>query len=146
MTRKTLSGGCLAAALMACSAVAGAGEVSVGNSILFNDADEFALKRAILDYERMRVTGSSVEEAVATPDSPNIFVSALAYYGEGQWTVWANGYRVTPGHQAPGFTVVAVSEETAEIAVGGGKPAHFALRPYQTWRSRTNDVVEGIFP
>lgn len=135
------------AAVMAFSMSASAqNEMLAANSILFSGAEEIAVKKAILDYERMKVTGSSVEEAVATPDIPNIFVSALAYYGEGQWTVWANGYRVTPQRQPPGFTVVEVDENKAEIAVGGAKPARFFLRPYQTWRSRTNDVVEGIIP
>lgn len=118
------------------------------NSLLFYEGDAHALSQAIRDFDRMRVTGAVVEEkqAEAPPDVPNIFVSALAYYGEGDWTVWANGYRVTPTRQPPQFSVIAVNADKAEIAVGGSKPARFFLRPSQTWRSRTNDVVEGIVP
>jgi len=147
MTAKRVA--CLAVALLSWAmAVAAQPNQPIvgGSSILFNDTEEIALKKAILDFERMKVTGSSVEEAVAVADVPNVYVSALANYGEGQWTVWANGYRVTPGHQPAGFTVLSVSDDQAEIAVGGGKPAHFMLHPYQTWRARTRDVVEGILP
>jgi len=148
-------GGYLAAA---CAAVLLAGfgpasaqeDVPLPRSLLFNETEATAVTRAILDFERMKVTGTaSVEETTIgapPPALPNVFVSALASYGEGRWTVWANGYRVTPGHQPPDFTVISVNDDKAEIAVGGSTPAHFMLHPYQTWRSRSNDIVEGIVP
>jgi hypothetical protein len=138
---------CLAAAMFAVAAAASAQEDKPPfDSILFSDDEAIAVKKAILDFERMKVTGSTVEEVTAVSEVPNIFVSAVADYGEGKWTVWANGYRVTPQRQPTGFTVVSVSGESAEILVGGSSPAHVTLRPYQTWRARTNDVVEGIIP
>ena len=152
MMARTISG-CLMAACAAVllgSGPAAAGEdVPLPRPLLFNEGEAGAVTRAILDFERLKVTGTAapVEEPGANaPESPNVFVSALAYYGEGQWTVWANGYRVSPGRQPPAFTVISVNDERAEIAVAGSKPAHFMLRPYQTWRSRFNDIVEGIVP
>ncbi len=116
-------------------------------SLLFPEADAAALAKAIADYNRMKNTGVVAEESAAPPpDVPNIYVSGLAYYGDGAWTVWANGYRIVPGRQAPDFSVVSVSEDAAEITVGGSKPARFVLHPYQTWLARSNDIVEGIVP
>jgi len=123
------------------------GGVPSSKSFMFNSQEAGELAKALADFERMKSTGNAVEETAAPPpDVPNIYVSALAYYGEGQWTVWANGYRIVPGKQAPNFSVVSVNEDRAEIAVGGTKPARFMLHPYQTWRARYNDIVEGIVP
>ena len=117
-------------------------------SLLFDPAEVATLTKAIADYERSKIAGAPViEDKEAPPPSvPNIYLSGMAYFGQGQWTVWANGYRIAPNRQAPNFTVVAVNDSEVEIAVGGSDPARFKLRPYQTWRSRSRDVVEGIVP
>ena len=116
-----------------------------GKSLLFAPADASAISKAIADFERTKTTGV-VAEDVRPPDVPNIYVSALAYYGEGEWTVWANGYRIVPNRQPPDFTVISVTQDSAEISVSGSHPARFVLHPYQTWLSQSDDVVEGIFP
>jgi hypothetical protein len=77
---------------------------------------------------------------------PNVYVSAVVDVGDGRWTVWANGYRITPGHQPPRFNVLSVADGTVEIAVPGDDPARFRLHANQTWRSRQRDIVEGIVP
>lgn len=80
------------------------------------------------------------------PRIPNIYVSAVLDFGAGDWTVWANGLRVTPDQQSPLFKVVAVHGNTVEISVTSDGGRRIALQPYQTWRSRQRDVVEGIVP
>jgi hypothetical protein len=82
----------------------------------------------------------------AKPRVPNIYVSAVLDFGGGQWTVWANGLRVTPTRQPPMFKVVSVSGNTVEIVPRAQPSTHIRLQPYQTWRSREGDVVEGIVP
>jgi hypothetical protein len=82
----------------------------------------------------------------AKPALPNIYVSAVADYGSGRWTVWANGQRIAPGRKAPGFRVVAVRDDRVEILVDGDPPERVVLRPHQTWLSASDDIVEGIIP
>ena len=90
------------------------------------------------------------QKAAATdaskPHLPNVYVSAILDFGDGNWTVWANGLRVTPNSQSPLFHIVAVRGNSVDIMVPGDGGGRFVLQPYQTWRSRQKDVVEGIYP
>jgi len=114
-------------------------------SLLFTPTEADAVAKAMAEFDRMNVTGQSVEEAAA-PQGTNIYVSAIVDYGEGRWTVWANGYRISPERQPPQFTVLAVKDDLAEIRVSGDKQDRILLRPYQTWLARSHSIVEGIFP
>jgi hypothetical protein len=85
-------------------------------------------------------------QEAARPRLPNIYVSAVLDFGGGNWTVWANGLRVTPNSQSPLFRVVSVRGNAVDIFVPGQDGGRFVLQPYQTWRSRQKDIVEGIYP
>jgi hypothetical protein len=143
---------CLWAAFAVLLAVAGplfAAEepaVSQRKPLLSRPESVAALNKAIADFQRMEQTGQKIEEGAPAPRAPNIYVTAIADYGGGQWTVWANGYRINPNRQPPDFTVLAVNTDRAEIEVKGEQPIRVTLRSAQTWRSRSQDVVEGIFP
>jgi len=155
MTRRYWMG-CLMAALCA----AGAGEAQTGpgaapahsaeKRTLMYTAEELAqITAAINEANRpktMAVVQAATTEDNAPPPIPNIYVSAVADFGDGHWTVWANGYRIGPGRQAPGFQVVAVQDDQVDIVVQADPPAHIVLRPHQTWMAQSNGVVEGIFP
>ena len=120
---------------------------SAAKPLLFSPEETASLEKAVADYERLETTGQKSEEAAAPPSAtPNIFVTAIADYGEGQWTVWANGYKISPGRQPPDFSVLGVKTDQAEIMVPGEQPVRFTLHSYQTWRARSKDIVEGIFP
>jgi len=128
---------------------AGAAEVAVppSKSLLFSPEDAAAIAKAIADYERLETTGQKSEDTnVPPPSVPNIYVTGIADYGDGLWTVWANGYRISPNRQPPGFKVVGVTADRAEISVAGEQPVLLKLRVAQTWRARSKDIVEGIFP
>ncbi len=116
-------------------------------SLLFGSDDVASVRRAIAVFTGATVSGTDQgsDTAVVKVVQSNIFVSALVDFG-GHWTVWANGYRIEPGHQPPGFRVLSVKEDKVEIATDGEQPARFQLRPYQTWRAMQHDVVEGIVP
>ena len=141
----------------------GAGAIFVppSGSLLFSDIDADSIQRAIAAFERMSnlpvaeiEQSQSQAQAEASPGVrgvrpsgvPNVYVSAVMDFGEGQWVVWANGYRISPEHQAPEFSVVSVKKNSVEVFVPGDQPARFHLHPYQTWRSRHHDIVEGILP
>lgn len=99
----------------------------------------------------VRAKAQAQEEAAAAaynsgPHLPNVYVSAILDFGDGDWTVWANGLRVTPAQQSPLFHIVAVRGNAVDIVVPGAEGGRFVLQPFQTWRSRQKDVVEGIFP
>ncbi len=119
-------------------------------SLLFGPDEVTAVRKAIA-----ALTGASAPEGgqvnsdvaeAAKLVAPNIFLSAVVDLGNGQWTVWANGYRINPGHQPPGFRVISVKENTVEIIAEGEQIARFRLHPYQTWRAAQHDIVEGIVP
>ena len=134
-------------ALAAAGGPAVAADVAPGKSLLFSADEAAALSKAVAEYERAETPGQKAEENAAPPPAtPNIFVTAIADYGDGQWTVWANGYKISPNRQPPDFTVVDVKADQVEIAVQGEQPTRFTLHSYQTWMSRSKDVVEGIFP
>jgi len=138
----------LVLAVMVSCVSAGATDMGApSKSLLFSPEEAAEVSKAIADYERLETTGQKSEDIVAPPPSvPNIYVTAIADYGDGLWTVWANGYRISPNRQPPGFTVTGVSQDRAEISVPGEQPIRLSLRVAQTWRARSKDIVEGIFP
>jgi hypothetical protein len=115
-------------------------------SLLFGPDEVAAVRRALAAQNSTAVPEASTvpEEMKATVS--NIFVSGLVNSGDGQWTVWANGYRISSDHQPPSFRVVSVKENDVEIVTGGEQPVRFHLRPYQTWRAAQHDIVDGIVP
>lgn len=126
-------------------AAAGARAEEARKSLLFSPAEAAAIAKARADFERLNQVGPAVEEEAA-PQTPNIYVSAIANYGGGRWTVWANGYRIVAGRQPASFTVLAVQDDYAVIKVSDEKQEKIVLRPSQTWLSRSHQVVEGIVP
>lgn len=117
-------------------------------SLMFTAQDMAKIVGAINDGSKPR---SAIQAPVAPGQPakavlPNIYVSAVADYGSGRWTVWANGLRIAPGREAPGFKIVAVRDDRVEIMVDGDPPERVVLRPHQTWLSASDDIVEGIIP
>ncbi|WP_199175496.1 hypothetical protein [Telmatospirillum siberiense] len=124
------------------------GEPGAGGRTLLFSAEEAAAIRRALAGQSEGGASADMEKAVSAGKggAANIFVSALVDLGNGQWTVWANGYRISPDHQPPGFRVISVKENDVEIVTLGDEPARFHLRPFQTWRAARHDIVEGIVP
>ncbi len=120
-------------------------EAPTRTSLLFTPAESAAIGKALSEVGRPQLAAPTSTEP-NRPVIPNIYLSAIAEFGPGHWTVWANGYRIAPGHQPPGFEIVAVHDDRVDIAVASDPPARFSLQPHQTWLSRSNSVVEGIFP
>ena len=115
------------------------------SSLLFSTGEVAEIQRALSEVGKT-VTPVQAEADAAAP-IPNVYVSAVAQYGRGRWTVWANGYRIAPGRQAPEFTVLAVlDDDRVVISVPGDRPARFTLQPHQTWLAASDSVVEGIVP
>lgn len=122
-------------------------------SILFTPDEMSAIEQAFVDRDHpssaqvaAQAQAAAINEEALRPRIPNIYVSAVLDFGGGEWTVWANGLRVTPDQQSPLFKVVSVRGNTVDISVTSDGGTRISLQPYQTWRSRQRDVVEGIFP
>ena len=109
-------------------------------SLLFSPAEVVAIRRAL----NHTATAADEQASVVVTTVPNIHVSAIADLGDGHWTVWANGWRITPGHQPPGFQVVSVHDDEVDLIVDDGPGVRVRLHPSQTWRAAYHDVVEGI--
>ncbi len=127
------------------------------DSVMFSDSEFFAIKKAIADHDHPIVKQHEEIAAQATAEKeesieaarrkvPNVYLSAVMDFGGGDWTVWANGLRVTPDHQPALFQVVGVRGNAVDFVVPGDGGDKFELQPYQTWRSQQRDVVEGIYP
>lgn len=145
----------LIAALVAAGPPAFAEEPPAGRkpSLIFTESELSTVEKALAAYDKISGNGAAAESE--TPGGPdempattqtNVTVSAVMDFGGGNWTVWANGYRIQPGHQAPGFTVVNVKDDMVDIVVPGEQEARVRLKPHQTWRARHRDVVEGLAP
>ncbi len=125
-------------------------------SVLFAPDEFQAINQAFADHDHPSAAQLASQRQAAAivaatveaqqPRIPNIYVSAVLDFGGGDWTVWANGLRITPDQQSPLFKVVAVRGNTVDISVTSDGGTRIALQPYQTWRSRQRDVVEGIAP
>jgi hypothetical protein len=117
-------------------------------SLLFDTAEAESMQKALSEVGKPRapVAPDPADQADTAPAIPNVYLSAVAQFGPGQWTVWVNGYRIVPGRQAPGFQVLSVRDDQVEIAVTGDPPARFVLRPNQTWLAQSDAIVEGIVP
>ncbi|HIJ63640.1 MAG TPA: hypothetical protein HPQ04_13175 [Rhodospirillaceae bacterium] len=124
-------------------------------SLLFTEGEVGAIEKGQTIFDRLNGNPSAADSeapsAAGTEETPlstqpNVTVSAVMDFGNGDWTVWANGYRIRPGHQAPGFTVIAVRHDVVDILVPGEQEAHLRLKANQTWRSRHRDIVEGLAP
>lgn len=122
-------------------------------SLIFSDIEMSAVEKALSAYDKISGnSGPSESETPGGPDEmpptsqPNVTVSAVMDFGDGNWTVWANGYRIRPGHQAPGFTVVGVKNDVVDIVVPGEQETRLRLKANQTWRARHRDVIEGLAP
>jgi hypothetical protein len=125
-------------------------------SLMFTPEEVQAIDKAIADHlhppaemVEAKSQAAAADAALAElrkPHQPNIYVSAVVDFGGGDWTVWANGLKVTPDRQSPLFQVVAVNGDTVDIVPRAQPGTHVRLQPNQTWRSRQGDVVEGIVP
>ncbi len=126
------------------------------NSVMFTPAELAQIAKAVEDHLHPRAVeiakasaaaaSLAAQTAIAKPHVPNIYVSAVLDFGGGDWTVWANGLKVTPGRQSPLFRVTSVSGNSVDIEVPSEAGLRVRLQPNQTWRSREHDVVEGIVP
>lgn len=139
-------------ALPPCSARAEEAPVVRKPSLIFTEQEVIAIEKAVNAFDKAQgvigtpdneASGSGGTEELPAVTQPNVSVSAVMDFGNGDWTVWANGYRIRPGHQAPGFTVVAVKDDLVDIVIPGDQEARVRLKSNQTWRARHRDVVEG---
>jgi hypothetical protein len=138
----------LALLVLSMPAVAQETPAQAKRSLMFTAPEMAKILGAINDVNKPRSAAQApaVPGQPAKPALPNIYVSAVADYGSGRWTVWANGLRIAPGRKAPGFRIVAVRDDRVEILVDGDPPERVVLRPHQTWLSASDDIVEGIIP
>jgi hypothetical protein len=119
-------------------------------SLMFTPDEVNAIRKALVPQPVEEASqgggGTDATAAKGKAKSPNIYVSAILDLGEGQWTVWANGQRITQDRQLPQFRILSVKQNAVEIVLPVDPPTKFSLHPYQTWRVDHHDIVEGIFP
>ncbi len=123
-----------------------AADDALPKSVMFTGGETVAVRQALADAQSGKLPAEEGGGLAGAASDRNIYVSGVADMGDAGWTVWANGLRISPTHQAEAFTVEAVKDDVVDIAVGGEHPAKFRLHPYQTWRAAHHDIVEGIVP
>jgi hypothetical protein len=114
---------------------------------LFFTPDEAARLEAILWGKKDKV--ASHEVAPVAPEArPNVYLSALVYQGENDWSAWINGVKFRPGGAAKGIRVVKATERWVEMDVdtADGPTVRVRLKPNQTYLSAKDKIVDGVFP
>jgi hypothetical protein len=91
-------------------------------------------------------------EALANKNGPrnssqsDIHLGAVMYYGPGNWTLWLQGERWTPETVKADLHVLDVQPDAVRLtltATPDMTTREITLRPHQTYRIATGQVVEG---
>ncbi|TAN52092.1 MAG: hypothetical protein EPN26_08325 [Rhodospirillales bacterium] len=103
----------------------------------------------------------AVMEAAAPPPPPpeprpNVYLSAMVYSSATDWAAWINGMRFGPGTVQKGIRSVRASAKWVELDVDTiakvgdeyvpGPAVRVRLSPNQTYLTKTDRVVDGLFP
>ncbi|MBF0267605.1 MAG: hypothetical protein HQL44_03325 [Alphaproteobacteria bacterium] len=89
-----------------------------------------------------------LQDAPQEDAKPNIYLSALVYHGEKDWSAWVNGMRFRPGSVEGGIRPVRATSRWVELDVDtdAGPSIRVRLSPNQTYLIKDDKVVDGIFP
>ncbi|MBF0168176.1 MAG: hypothetical protein HQL45_11155 [Alphaproteobacteria bacterium] len=105
---------------------------------------------AIIDAKSQ---GNAEAQPVPPPmPKPNIVLSALIYTSATDWSAWINGLRYGPGSVQSGIRSVRATPRWVELDVDTlagdveGPTVRVRLSPNQTYLSKEDRVVDGIFP
>ena len=88
------------------------------------------------------------EVAIAEPLLPHArpgrgtghYLGALLYYGEGRWTLWLDGMKITPQTAPASPKILAVTPESVTLQVDGRT---VTLRPHQRYDQSSQSIEEG---
>ncbi|CAA6605613.1 exported hypothetical protein [Rhodospirillaceae bacterium LM-1] len=89
-----------------------------------------------------------LQDAPQDDAKPNIYLSALVYQGEKDWSAWINGMRFRPDTVEEGIRPVRATSRWIELDVDSkaGPSIRVRLSPNQTYLTEDDKVVDGIFP
>jgi hypothetical protein len=103
-----------------------------------------------LYYNKPKVSSTAVPEIapVEAEPRPNVYLSALVYHGEKDWSAWINGVRFRPGTADKGIRPIKATARWVEMDVDteAGPTIRVRLAPNQTYVTKTDKVVDGIVP
>ena len=77
---------------------------------------------------------------------PDIHLGAVMYYGPGEWTLWLQGERWTPGTERADLHILDVTPDEVRLAVITAPETtsqEITLRPHQTYQIATGRIIEG---
>lgn len=129
------------------------------SSLFFSDVEIEMIEKAILDETKtVTMTMTAAPVAVIAPPvktvalvygPPEVYLSAIVYFGPKSWNFWLNDNRITPESPMALVDVISVSHNAIEIAlqvVSDRPPILVRLKPNQTYVARSREVIEGKAP
>lgn len=69
-----------------------------------------------------------------------LYLGALLYYGEGRWTLWLDGVKITPQTAPASPRILAVTPESVTLRVDDQT---VTLRPHQRYDQASQSIEEG---
>ncbi len=119
------------------------------SSLMFTSQETEELDKMLLELER-KLSGSAASpemKPIPPEPRPNIYLSALVYSSSSDWSAWINGIRFRPGTVQGGIRPVKATARWIELDVdtNEGPTVRVRLAPNQTYLSKDDRVVDGIF-
>lgn len=77
----------------------------------------------------------------------NIYVSAIVYEGNNNWSAWINNLKIMPGFDDPVIKVISITQDNIELFIKGGTVANdrrVRLKSNQTYVPTKGKIYEGI--
>lgn len=107
----------------------------LSNQSLFFTANEIGKIETIANHATLSAT-----------DNGDLRLGAVFYYNPGDWTLWLQGQKITPATHRDDIQVLEVAPDYVRLrlAAASGLAAHeIILKPYQSYRLSTGDVLDG---
>lgn len=85
-------------------------------------------------------------QPISVDESGDVHLGAVFYYAPDDWVLWLQGKRWTPDTQDESLRVIDVQPDEVCLAVAflpGASSQEIRLKPHQTYRLSSGEVVEG---
>jgi hypothetical protein len=113
---------------------AGAAHAAETRTSLFFTADE-----------AQKIETLAAQQSSSTAAAGDVQLGAVFYYGPDDWVLWLQGRKWTPESHSDDVRVLDVTPDAVRLSINSasGAPQDVRLKPHQTYRLATGDVVEG---
>lgn len=117
-------------------------------SLLFSEQERQRIAALLAAKSTQLSSGGPAADVTAPDPKPNVYLSALVFTSDNDWSAWINGLRFRPGGAEKGIRAVKATSRWVELDVDTieGLTVRVRLSPNQTYLSSQDKVVDGIVP